>query len=178
MNKYNKVIGIHKERTNNNFNNGSFLNLAIKEFIKKNYKTKNEKALDDFNKKYEGKIPQIPNVETDSIWLANSAIGNEGFRELNNIEFKNCKKLNLALNNINSLESLKNNKSENLEKLNLSQNSIKDIGPLERVNFKELQELNLSLNNISSIGVIGKLDLKKLKILNLGNNINLKLIAP
>ena len=90
LNKYNKVIGIHKERTNNNFNNGSFLNLAIKEFIKKNYKTKNEKDLDDFNKKYEGKIPKIPNVETDSIWLANSVIGNDGFKELNNIEFKNC----------------------------------------------------------------------------------------
>ena len=32
LNKDNKVIGIHKESTNNNLNNGSFLNLAIKEF--------------------------------------------------------------------------------------------------------------------------------------------------
>ena len=30
LNKDNKVIGIHKEKTNNNYNNGSFLNDAIK----------------------------------------------------------------------------------------------------------------------------------------------------
>ena len=174
LNKDNKVIGIHKEKTNNNYNNGSFLNDAIKEFIKKNYKTKNEKALDDFNEKYKENIPTIPNIKTDSIWLANSHIGNEGFKELNNIEFKNCTKLKLELNNITSLESLTKNKSKNLEKLNLSNNSIKDIEPLKRVNFKKLQELNLSFNNISNIGVIEYLDLNKLKILNLGNNINIK----
>ena len=42
LNLNNKVIGIHKESCNYNYNRGIFLNYPIKEFIKKYYKEKDK----------------------------------------------------------------------------------------------------------------------------------------
>ena len=49
--KQNKIIGIHKEGYNNNYNTGAFLNYPIKEFINLNYYKikKNEKINDNIN---------------------------------------------------------------------------------------------------------------------------------
>ena len=49
LNLSNKVIGIHKEKDFSNYNNGSFLNEAIKEFFKKK---ENENLLNNFYKKH------------------------------------------------------------------------------------------------------------------------------
>ena len=173
LNLDNNVIGIHKGPADSNNNKGSFLNDALKEFIRINSKIENEKALDEFNKKYNKKIQD---TEIDFLNLAHAFIQDVGFKELNKIEFKNVTNLNLEYNHITNLEPLIKNRMKNLVKLNLSNNSIKDIESLKKVNFKKLEELNLSANKISNIGIIEYLDLNKLKILNLGQNKKIKYI--
>ncbi len=171
LNSQNKVIGIHKERSNNrSINYGSFLNDAIKEFIKENFKTENEKALDKFNEEYIEKIKAPLSLENDSLNFSHNYINDEGFNKLNNIEFKKVKNLNLEYNNIKNIETLTKNKSKNLKILNLSDNSIKNIEPLTRVDFPTLEELNLSSNRISNIGSIKEFVFNRLKKLNLGHN--------
>ena len=177
LNSQNKVIGIHKERSNNrNINYGSFLNNAIKEFIKENFKTENEKALDKFNEEYINKIKAPLSLENDSLNFSHNYINDEGFNKLNNIEFKKVKNLNLEYNNITNIETLTKNKSKNLKILNLSDNSITNIEPLTRVDFPTLEELNLSSNKISNIGSNDDFKFNRLKILNLGHNKGIKYI--
>ena len=177
LNSQNKVIGIHKGRSNNrNINYGSFLNNAIKEFIKENSKTENEKALDKFNEEYINKIKAPLSLENDSLNFSHNYIKDKGFNKLNNIEFKKVKNLNLEFNNITNIESLTRNKSKNLKILNLSDNSITDIEPLTKVDFPRLEVLNLSSNKISNIGSIEKFNFNKLQILDLGHNKKIKYI--
>ena len=54
--KNNKLIGIHKESNNKQFNRGLFLNYAIKEYIE--LYNDNNKKLEEFNKKYKLNIQQ------------------------------------------------------------------------------------------------------------------------
>ena len=58
-------------------------------------------------------------------------IGNEGLKDLCQIEFKELKELYLYENNISDIKVLENVKFEKLEILNLSYNEISDMLILE-----------------------------------------------
>ena len=137
--KKNKVIGIHKEATNNNYNKGLFLNYPIKEFINK-YKNNNIiKELNEifqFNKENKIKLENFNNLEL-----------NLSFKYLGNKEIENLKKINIPY----------------LEKLDLSWNKITDIKVLEKVKFENLEKLDLNWNKISDIKVLEKVKFENLK---------------
>ena len=95
--KNNKLIGIHKETSNGKFNRGLFLNYHIKEYIKL-YNNK----LQEFNKKYNLNIQQ----DTTKIDLEWKSIGNEGLKDLCQIEFKELKELHLVDNDISDIKVL------------------------------------------------------------------------
>ena len=176
LNMNNKIIGIHKECFKEAYNNGSFLNNAIKEFIQSYNSNKNnesdndnnnEKLLDEFNKKYNLNIKDTKIKELD---LSAKNIGNSGLSDLVKIEFKELTKLDLNDNNITNIQFLENAKFEKLEILDLGNNQITDINILEKVNFKELKELILDNNKITDINILEKVNFKELKILKLFKN--------
>ena len=175
MNMSNKIIGVHKEGYKDEYNIGSFLNEAIKEFIRQFYyhidisDNKNDKniVLNEYNKKYNLDIKDI-NIE--KLDLSSKNIGNEGLEYLSKIEFKKLKNLDLSNNNISNISALKSIKFKNLEILDLSNNKISDIDVLEKVSFKGLKELNLNNNKITNINILEKVNFKELKILNLHKN--------
>ena len=176
-----KVIGVHiKGGGNKEYNIGSFLNDAIKEFkqlniIKKVDKndeiinideTVQKQLLKDFNKKYNMTIKKNCN----SIDLSTKQIGNEGLENICKIEFNELKYLYLFKNNISDIKPLENARFQNLEVLGVSFNSISDISILKKVNFINLKELNLGNNNISDISVLKNVNFDKLEKLYLDNN--------
>ena len=175
MNMSNKIIGVHKEGYKDEYNIGSFLNEAIKEFIQQFYyhkdisDNKNDKniILNEYNKKYNLDIKDI-NIE--KLDLSSKNIGNEGLEYLSKIEFKKLKNLDLSNNNISNISALKSIKFKNLEILDLSNNKISDIDVLEKVSFKGLKELNLNNNKITNINILEKVNFNELKILNLHKN--------
>ena len=175
MNMSNKIIGVHKEGYKDEYNIGSFLNEAIKEFIRQFYyhidisDNKNDKniVLNEYNKKYNLDIKDI-NIE--KLDLSSKNIGNEGLEYLSKIEFKKLKNLDLSNNNISNISALKSIKFKNLEILDLSNNKISDIDVLEKVSFKGLKELNLNNNKITNINILEKVNFNELKILNLHKN--------
>ena len=164
----NKVIGIHKEGKNNkSFNIGLFLNEPLKKFIELNNKN-DKKILKEFNEKYQ---LNIPDTKVNEINLIGKLIGNEGLKDLVNIEFKELEELYLNMNNISEIKELEKAKFEKLQILTLSGNEISDINVLEKVNFKELKFLYLLNNkNISDIKILGNVKFEKLERLNLAEN--------
>ena len=195
LNLNNKIIGIHKENMNkNNYNLGSFLNYALKEFVKKYYYgivDSNQELLDDFNDKYKTEFTDTLIEEMD---FKNHSIGSKGLESLSKIEFSELKQLKLSENNIKAIKYLKDFKYDNLEvldlssnkisnisvlgeielvnlrKLNLGNNQIENIDVLENAKFDKLELLNLNKNQIYEIKSLGKINLKNLKELNLGSN--------
>ena len=152
LNVNNKLIGIHKEGYSN-YNKGTFLNYAIKDYIKlfckninelKSQQSKNNELLiQEFNKKNKY-IPDIKDSNIIELDLYNSGIYNESLKDLCKIEFKQLKILNLERNQIDDIKALEKAKFENLEMLYLGNNEISDINILEKVNFLELKELDLA----------------------------------
>ena len=134
----NKLIGMHKGgNKNKKVNLGLFLKYAIKGLIDEN------KKLFEFNQKY---CLDIKNKNITKLDLYGEFIGNEGLKELCELELKELKELNLCGNSLTDISYLIKAKFEKLEKLNLQSNSISnDI--LEKVNFKELKELKIDYNS-------------------------------
>ena len=171
LNINNKIIGIHKEDTEytEQFNQGTFLNYPIKEFIELNNNdiNINEILLKDLNNAYK---LNITDTKINKLNLGYKNLGNKELNDLCKIEFKQLKELFLYINKITDIKVLENVKFENLEKLYLSNNRISDINILEKVNFKELKELVLDANKISDIKVLEKVKFNKLEILHLSDN--------
>ena len=146
--KNNKVIGIHKEATINNYNKGLFLNYPIKEFINK-YKNNNIiKELNEifqFNKENQLTLEDFNNLELN---LRLKDLGNKGIENLYNFDIPNLKELNLSSNQISDIKVLEKVKFKNLKELDLSWNQISDIKVLEKVKFENLEKLGLSDNQI------------------------------
>ena len=94
--------------------------------IKYNNIQLNNNKLEEFNKKYNLNIQQ----NTTKINLNFKEIGNEGLKDLCQIEFKELKELFLY-NNISDIKVLENVKFEKLEILNLGKNKISDINILK-----------------------------------------------
>ena len=167
----NKVIGIHcGEEEKRNLNTGSFLNLAINEFIKKfcpNSPDENEVLLIKFNKDYK---TDIKDSHVEEINFDNKIIKDSGLKDLSRIYFDKLKILSLKENNIKNINCLQNFQCETLENLNLAGNKISDINILDKVNFPELKELDLNNNEISEIIVLKNVNFKKLEELNLYQN--------
>ena len=161
LNLKNKIIGIHKEGHSNNYNIGSFLNYAIKEFISEN---KSEVLLKEFNKKYN---INIKDTNIKKLFIGNKIIGDEGFNDLIKIYFNELKEFRLGSNDITNITPLLHAKFENLEKLYLDNNKISDIGVLKKVRLNELEELYLNHNYIENISALEKAKFIKLKKLSL-----------
>ena len=172
LNLNNKVIGILKD----NFNEGTFLNYPIKEFIKlfksfhdDNYMNfeRNDTLLNELNLRYD---LDIEGTKIENLDLSYKYLGNKGQEDLSKIEFKELKQLNLGDNKISDINALEKAKFEKLEILSLGNNGLSDINILEKVNFKELKKLDLYSNDISDISVLEKVKFEKLEILNLDEN--------
>ena len=168
----NKIIGIHKGgHYKNNYNKGTFIIYPLQDFIEKNCRSpkneENESLLKEFNTKYN---LDIPNTKIEKLNLYYKNIGNEGLKDLCNIEFKRLKKIDLFHNNISDINALEKSNFEKLEELDLGDNKISDINVLEKVNFKNLKILFLNYNKISDIKVLEKIKFEKLWIY--GNNLN------
>ena len=161
----NKVIGMHQSSIKNHYNKGIFLSFPIKEFIKINFK--NYFLLKDFNKNFNLNIKDTKISRLDLRW---KKLGNVGFEELCQIEFKELKELILNNNNISDIKPLEKAKFVNLEILDLSQNKISDINIFEKVNFKGLKQLYLCYNDISNIKVLEKVNYGQLETLVLNDN--------
>ena len=112
LNINNKIIGIHKEGNNKQYNKGTFLNYPIKEFIQLNTINNNDILLQEFNNKYHLNIPDTKIKELDLSW---KGLGNEGLNDLSKIEFKELKKLNLFGNKISDIKVLENVKFDKLK---------------------------------------------------------------
>ena len=122
----------------------------------------------EFNEKYN---LNIQDINANEINLIGKFIGNEGLKDLTNIEFKELEELYLNMNDISEIKELEKAKFEKLQILTLSGNEISDISILEKVNFKELKFLYLLNNkNISDITVLDKVKFEKLERLNLAEN--------
>ena len=162
----NKVIGLHHSGLMKyHLGQGTLLNYPLKEFIKMN--KSNEELLNEFNKKYN---MNIKDAKIDKLDLRWKKLGNNGFEDLCQIEFKELKELILNNNNISDVKPLGKAKFEKLEILDLSQNKISDINIFEKVNLKGIKQLYLGYNNISDIEIFGKVNFEKLEILFLNDN--------
>ena len=97
----------------------------------------NNNKLEEFNKKYNLNIQQ----NTTKIDLSWKGIGNEGLKDLCQIEFKELKELFLYNNNISDIKVLENVKFEKLEILNLSGNNIKNKSIISKLKIKNAIKL-------------------------------------
>ena len=163
LNLNNKVIGLHISNSM-----GIYLYYPIKNFIKNNYFNDiTINVLINFNCKYN---IDIKDTNIDQLELENKGITNDIFGELNKLNFKGIKILNLCRNNISSIEGLEKLEYKLLENLNLGRNNINNIDILENENFKELKILNFNWNKIENISVLKRAKFQKLENLDLGRN--------
>ncbi len=126
--------------------------------------------------------------------LENLILGNNSLTDISFInDLKGLKKLDLSINNVKNISSIKNLK--NITELDLGGNQLSDISPLKEL--KNLMKLNLEYNRLNDISLLKNFnnltvlniegnqlndisplkELKNLKKLNLGNN-HLSDISP
>ena len=165
----NKLIGIHiKTDEKMKSNIGLFLNFPIKEFIDKTYYKR--MTVKEFAYKYN---LELKNKKIEKMDLKNNNLGNEGFKRISELQYKELKglkELYLSQNFISDVKPLENLNFEKLEILDLSDNKINDINVLSDVKFQELKYLNLGNNLIKEIDVFEKVYFQELEILILNNN--------
>jgi len=194
--KNNKVFGIHKQAsTIINCNKGSFLDIAIKEFIKQNLfkinhssqpigenNNENKNINDNKNKsqnmevktmsikEFGEKFKIIVDNKINQLHLMGRKYGNEILEILCNMPFNELKDLRLGNNLIDNINILEKYQFQKLEQLWLDNNKIQDITVFEKVKFNNLKILILEYNYISDIKVFIKANFEKLEKLNLNNN--------
>ena len=165
----NKVIGLHSG-SKGDLNEGIFLDIWLKKYIDEKYENKNEKLIIQFNDKYGVKL----NENDNDINLNMKSIGDNGFKYLSNIKFKEIKSLNLYENKISDLNHLINlnngNILEKLINLRLTNNNISDISPLTLIHFNSLEYLWINDNNIIDISPLEKMKCQNLLELGLNHN--------
>ena len=151
-------------------NEGIFLDIWLKKYIDEKYENKNEKLIIQFNDKYGVKL----NENDNDINLNMKSIGDNGFKYLSNIKFKEIKSLNLYENKISDLNHLINlnngNILEKLINLRLTNNNISDISPLTLIHFNSLEYLWINDNNIIDISPLEKMKCQNLLELGLNHN--------
>ena len=116
-------------------------------------------SLKEFNEIFNLNIRDIDIEELDLSMKINDI---EKLKYLNNITFKDLKKLILKENHISDITILEKFQFYKLEILDLSNNKISKISILENFNCNNLKELYLNDNNISDIKVLEKVKFEKL----------------
>ena len=125
-------------------------------------------ALKEFNKELN---LYFGDIDIEEIDLSKKNIEIERvIHHLNQVKFKELKKLLLNNDFISDIKSLKDLGLTQIETIELSKNKISDINVFENVNMENLLNLNLCENNISEIEVLEKVKFEKLKSLKLRGN--------
>ena len=145
------------------FKLGLFLRYELIDFLNK-YKYM---KLNEFNNIYKLKIKDLNITKLD---LSDKKIGDDGLKNLSDIDFKKLKELVLYNNDITCIQVLEKAKFSKIEKLNLGDNKINNIISLEKMNFKELKELYLYNNKLSDIEILEKVKFEKIEILHFSYN--------
>ena len=100
-------------------------------------------------------------------------LGDEGFKLISQIRFKDLIEINLSNNNISNISYLNNMLLPHLEILNFSDNKIIDIAPVANLVSKNLSEIYLQNNKIIDITPFekAKFSIQSLEILRLDGNV-------
>ena len=192
---YNQLLLIQEDRPINFLHNQNLINLAnqileensifpnyidkiIEESIKDN-KDNEEQALKNLNEKYSIYLENYYQNDEFCLKLRGAKdevkypkLGNEGFKYISQIRFKDLIEINLSNNNISDITYLNNMLLPHLEILNFSDNQIANITPVANLVSKNLFEIYLQNNQIEDITPFenAKFSIWSLKILRLDGN--------
>ena len=192
---YNQLLLIQEDRPDNFLHNQNLINLAnqileensifpnyidkiIEESIKDN-KDNEEQALKNLNEKYSIYLENYYQNDEFCLKLRGAKdevkypkLGNEGFKYISQIRFKDLIEINLSNNNISDISYLNNMLLPHLEILNFSDNQIVNITPVANLVSKNLFEIYLQNNQIEDITPFenAKFSIWSLKILRLDGN--------
>jgi Leucine-rich repeat (LRR) protein len=155
----------------------------IEKFITNNEKNKEEKeALVKLNDEYSINLEEFYEKEEFCLKLRGAKneakypkLGDDGFKYISQIRFKDLIEINLSNNNISDISYLNNMLLPHLEILNFSDNQIVDITPVANLISKYLSDIYLQNNQIEDITPFenAKFPRWSLEILRLdGNNFN------
>ena len=132
----------------------------------KNYMKNSEKAIDDFNKKYQ---TMITNKETRLI-LRHKNLEDIIFEEIREMSLYHLQELDLSFNKIKNIDYLKYMFLSFLQYLGLNDNEIEDIKAISQINFRELKLLNLQNNNIKNANYLTKAEMPKIEMIRIDGN--------
>ena len=132
----------------------------------KNYMKNSEKAIDDFNIKYQ---TMITNKETRLI-LRHKNLEDIIFEEIREMSLYHLQELDLSFNKIKNIDYLKYMFLSFLEYLGLNDNKIEDIKAISQINFRELKLLNLQNNNIKNANYLTKAEMPKIEMIRIDGN--------
>lgn len=192
---YNQLLLIQEDRPDNFLHNQNLINLAnqileensifpnyidkiIEESIKDN-KDNEEEALKKLNDEYSIYLENYYQNDEFCLKLRGAKdevkypkLGNEGFKYISQIRFKDLIEINLSNNNISDITYLNNMLLPHLEILNFSDNQIANITPVANLVSKNLFEIYLQNNQIEDITPFenAKFSIWSLKILRLDGN--------
>ena len=134
--------------------------------IKKNNMNNCEKAIDDFNIKYQ---TMITNKETRLI-LRHKNLEDIIFEEIREMSLYHLQELDLSFNKIKNIDYLKYMFLSFLQYLSLNDNKIEDIKAISQINFRELKLLNLQNNNIKNANYLTKAEMPKIEMIRIDGN--------
>ena len=177
----NLILNTYEKHPNNYFHYINLINLA--ELLKKEderdprelenalIEIKNnmkncEKAIDDFNIKYQ---TMITNKETRLI-LRHKNLEDIIFEEIREMSLYHLQELDLSFNKIKNIDYLKYMFLSFLEYLGLNDNKIEDIKAISQINFRELKLLNLQNNNIKNANYLTKAEMPKIEMIRIDGN--------
>ena len=125
-----------------------------------------EKAIDDFNIKYQ---TMITNKDTRLI-LRHKNLEDIIFEEIREMSLYHLQELDLSFNKIKNIDYLKYMFLSFLEYLGLNDNKIEDIKAISQINFRELKLLNLQNNNIKNANYLTKAEMPKIEMIRIDGN--------
>lgn len=177
----NLILNTYEKHPNNYFHYINLINLA--ELLKKEderdprelenalIEIKNnmkncEKAIDDFNIKYQ---TMITNKETRLI-LRHKNLEDIIFEEIREMSLYHLQELDLSFNKIKNIDYLKYMFLSFLQYLSLNDNKIEDIKAISQINFRELKLLNLQNNNIKNANYLTKAEMPKIEMIRIDGN--------
>ena len=177
----NLILNTYEKHPNNYFHYINLINLA--ELLKKederdprelenalieikNYMKNCEKAIDDFNIKYQ---TMITNKETRLI-LRHKNLEDIIFEEIREMSLYHLQELDLSFNKIKNIDYLKYMFLSFLQYLGLNDNEIEDIKAISQINFRELKLLNLQNNNIKNANYLTKAEMPKIEMIRIDGN--------
>ena len=177
----NLILNTYEKHPNNYFHYINLINLA--ELLKKederdprelenalieikNYMKNCEKAIDDFNIKYQ---TMITNKETRLI-LRHKNLEDIIFEEIREMSLYHLQELDLSFNKIKNIDYLKYMFLSFLQYLGLNDNKIEDIKAISQINFRELKLLNLQNNNIKNANYLTKAEMPKIEMIRIDGN--------